>query len=282
MKNVLYFPTRLLLSILIAGALALPSILAQADEADESLQEYWPVGTPDRTWNLYEWSKQNSSQPALRMSVRNENIGPGRVDFWFSDKPGQASETSNVERYFVCKHEGDRAWLFLESYLDAENGVIKKNHSVITTRVLYTPMNGPTSDLIADGTYSRCGGKGQPYLLWDFGGATRYRIQVWGVLEENPEWKWYWDATVSMNEEITNTCVSPMRTVRAVRVQEAWWSNFKDQDGKWNLGSGETAPDGLPTGYRIEYGRTVWHAQGRMPYYLIGRPDGKTVYWCVR
>lgn len=88
------------------------------------------------------------------------------------------------------------------------------------------------------------------------------------------------EATVSRPALVTNTCLSPGRSAKAIKVQEAWWSNFTGA-GKWSLGSGDVNSDGLPTGTGVAYGRTVWHAQGQLPYYLTGSADGKTVDWCA-
>jgi hypothetical protein len=214
------------------------------------------------------------------MSVANKNAGANQFDMWFSDKPGQPPGSSDVERYEYCSNPGGLPWLFLDSYINAVYGKLERVHPVQSARVLFTPNNGKPIDLVADGTYARCGNKGQPYLLWNQN-LDSYRMQVWGNLTENPKWKWYWDATITKPAAVTNDCVKPAQTVKAIKVREAWWNNFKAPEGRWDLGSGDMGVDGLPTGANVKYGRTVWHAQGQLPYYLVGRPDGRTTDQCV-
>jgi hypothetical protein len=246
-----------------------------------TLEDYWPVYSAPRTWTLINSSDKDSSAPQVRLSVANQKVGENQFEMWFSNKPGQAAGASDVELYEYCSNAGGTPWLFLESYINAVNGKLERFHPVQSTRILFTPSNKPVIDLVADGTYARCGNKGQPYLLWTQD-LDSYRIQVWGSLSENPKWKWYWDATVAKPAAITNDCLKPAATVRAIKVQEAWWNNFKALEGNWNLGTGDMGADGLPTGAHVSYGRTVWHAQGQIPYFMIGRPDGRTVGQCMK
>jgi hypothetical protein len=247
---------------------------------EETLELYWPLQSPGREWILIAKKDKDLAKPTTQMKVINKDALGKQVELWFSDKPGQPVKTSDVERYVYCGNPGGDPWLFLLTYIDVGKGAADRSHPVQATRILFTPENGSTVDLIAEGTYGRCGGKGQPYLRWNLNLET-YRIQVWGTLIENPKWKWYWDATVSKPAPVTNDCLTPAQTVKALKVQEVWWSNFKVEKGKWGMGAGDVDGEGLPTGAHIVYGRTVWHAQGQLPYYLIGRPDGKTINWCV-
>ena len=267
MKNTI----RWLSYISVACALHLPSYAAQ--ESD-SLAAYWPMTGDGREWSLVGAdSAHGAPRGNTTMRVTAKGAGPKQVELWFSNKPGQAPGASDVERYELCDAPGGDAWLFLDAYFDAVGGRIEKRHPVNASRILFTPDDGKPVDLIANGTYARCGGRGQPYLLWD-SALAKYRIQVWGGLDENRRFRWYWDATVYRPAPVTNTCIQPPNTVDAVRVREAWWSNFKDPHGKWGLGSGDLGPDGTPTGTNVRPGRTVWHAKGQTPYYLIGPGDG--------
>jgi hypothetical protein len=256
-------------------------IAAIAGANEETLEGYWPIHAPQRGWDLIDYSDKDLSGPRIRMTVISKNLGPNEFELWFSNKPGQAVGSSDVERYEYCNNPNGPSWLFLESYINAEQGRLLHIHPVQSTRILFAPYNEKTLDLMADGTYARCGNKGQPYLLWNQD-LESYRIQVWGYLTENPKWKWYWDATVTKPASITNDCLKAAQTVKAIKVQEAWWNNFKAMAGTWNLGAGDMGGDGLPTGTNVKYGRTVWHAQGQLPYFLIGRPDGKAVGQCVK
>lgn len=262
--------------------IALVSIIpAFANAAEETLEAYWPIHVPQKSWDLIVNSDKNSSTPKTTMTVTNKDSGANQVDMWFSNKPGQVAGASDVEQYEFCSNPGGHPWLFFEGYIDAAQGKLGRSHPVESTRILFTPNKGQTFDLVADGTYARCGNKGQPYLFWNQN-LDSYRIQVWGYLTENPKWKWYWEATVTKPAPVTNNCIKPAQTVKALRIQEAWWSNFKVKEGKWTVGTGDTAGDGMPNGTNVKYGRTVWHAQGQLPYYLIGWPDGKTVGQCAQ
>jgi hypothetical protein len=266
------------LCLMVASSMMIASGYA-AD--DETLAGYWPMHTSHRRWSLINSRESDSTSAKATLSVTSWDAGPNQVEVWFSDKPGQAAGVSDVERYEYCANPGGRAWLFLRAYINVVPGKPNVSHPVQSTRILFTPHGQPTIDLIEDGTYARCGGNGQPYLLWNQD-LDSYRIQVWGVLSENPKWKWYWDATVTRPAPITNDCLKPPQTVKAIRVQEAWWNNFSVPAGTWSLGSGDMAANGLPAGTNVRNGRTVWHAQGQMPYYLIGPPDGRTVGQCVK
>jgi hypothetical protein len=252
---------------------------AFANEKEETLEAYWPMHGPERNWNVIEISDKDSLEPKKRLSVTNKPVGENQIELWFSNKPGQADGSSDVELYEYCRNPGGRPWLFLNSYINAVQGTLARFHPVQSTRILFTPDHRQAEDLVADGTYDRCGNKGQPYLLWNQN-IQSYRIQVWGFLTENPKWKWYWDATINKPAPVTNECIKPAQTVKAIKVQEAWWNNFKATEGTWNLGNGDIARDGLPMGTNVRYGRTVWHAEGQQPYYLIGPPNGNWANQC--
>ena len=63
--------------------------------------------------------------------------------------------------------------------MDAVQGKLERFHPVQSTQIIFTPDHGQAEDLVEDGTYARCGNKGQPYLLWNQN-IPSYRIQVWG------------------------------------------------------------------------------------------------------
>jgi hypothetical protein len=250
--------------------------------SDETLDAYWPIHSTQRSWDLIGSRQKDSPEPKTLMTVTNKVLGENQIELWFSNKQEQVPGQIDIERYEYCANPGGHPWLFLTEYIDQKPGKPLMEHPVASTRILFTPKNGITYDLISNGTYSKCGSKGQPYLLWDLN-LESYRIQVWGYLTENPKkFKWYWDATVSKPAPTINNCVKPAQTVKAMKVQEAWWETFGVSTGKWDLGSGEIGPDGLPTGNSIAYGRSVWHAQGQLPYYLTGDREGKAVDWCMK
>jgi hypothetical protein len=248
---------------------------------DETLSTYWPVHGSQRSWDLIGTEQKDSPSPKTLMTVRNKSLDENVFELWFSNKEGQVEGQADIERYQLCANPGGNPWLFLTEYIDAKPGHPTVEHPVTTTRVLFTPKDGKTFDLIANGTYARCGGKGQPYLLWNMG-LDQYHIQVWGYLTENPKFKWFWDATVSKPSPISNDCLKGAHAVKAIRVEEAWWSTFGVPTGKWGLGSGEADAEGVPTGKAVKHGRSVWHAEGGYPYYLTGSPDGKHVGWCMK
>jgi len=250
--------------------------------SDETLDNYWPIHSTQRSWDLIGSRQKDSPESRTLMTVTNKVLGENQFELWFSNKSGQVPGQYDIERYEFCANPGGHPWLFLTEYIDQKPGKPVMEHPVASTRILFTPNNGKTYDLMANGTYARCGSKGQPYLFSDVN-LDVYRIQVWGNLTENPKkFKWYWDATVSKPSPIINNCVKPSQTVRAIKVQESWWNTFGVPTGKWDLGSGEVGPDGLPTGSSIAYGRSVWHAQGQLPYYLTGNPEGKAIDWCMK
>lgn len=248
---------------------------------DETLEAYWPIHSNQRSWDLIGIREKDSPASKTLMTVTNKPLDQNDFELWFSNKQAQVPGQSDIERYEFCANPGGNPWLLLTEYIDKKPDQPVVEHPVVSTRILFTPKNGKTYDLIENGTYSRCGSKGQPYLLWDVN-LDEYRIQVWGYLKEDQKLKWYWDAVVSKPAPVTNDCVKPHTTVKAIRVHEAWWSTFGVRTGKWGLGSGATAADGLPTGKEVTYGRSVWHAQGGLPYYLTGSPDGKALDWCVK
>jgi len=257
--------------------------LGSAFADKETLEDYWPMHAPEKSWSLIAARDKMSPNPKILMTVANKNSGVNQADLWFSNKPRQAAGASDVERYEYCSNPGGDPWLFFITYISAVEGKLVKYHPVQSTRILFTPGNGQTVDLIADGTYARCGNKGQPYLFWNQD-LDKYRLQIWGYLTENPKWKWFGDTIVTKPAAVTNNCLNPAQTVKALKVQEAWWNNFPaNPEGRWGMGSsGDMGGDGLPTGANVRYSRTVWYAQGQLPYYLTGRPDGKTVNWCVQ
>src|SRR6266404_696777 len=266
------------LVVVVALALATPSVV---HAGHETLDTYWPIHSTQRSWNLIGSQQKDLPESKTLMTVTNKVLGENQIELWFSNKQGQVDGQSDIERFEYCANPGGNPWLFLTEYIDKKPGKPTAEHPVASTRILFTPNRGKTYDLIANGTYARCGGKGQPYLLWNLD-IDVYHIQVWGYLTENSNLKWYWDARVFKPSTITNNCTKPGQTVRAMRVQEAWWSNFAVPSGKWGLGSGETGPDGLPTGNSVVFGRSVWHAQGQLPYYLTGDPEGKAIDWCTK
>jgi hypothetical protein len=179
-----------------------------------------------------------------------------------------------------------RSWIFFDEYRSGKGAAQWISRPVNSSRILLTVDGGTPVDLIADGTYAGCGNTGQPYLMYS-ASVQKYRLQIWGYLANNPKYKWYWDATVSKPTVITNDCFHPSQTVSALKVQEAWWSNFaalngNPNNGGWTMGSsGNIGQDGMPDGTEVRDGRTVWHADGQIPYYEIGSPDGGTVRKCI-
>src|SRR6266404_1606103 len=232
------------LVVVVALALATPSVV---HAGHETLDTYWPIHSTQRSWNLIGSQQKDLPESKTLMTVTNKVLGENQIELWFSNKQGQVDGQSDIERFEYCANPGGNPWLFLTEYIDKKPGKPTVEHPVASTRILFTPNGGKTYDLI-----------------------------------ESPKFKWYWDARVFKPAPITNNCTKPGQTVRAMRVQEAWWSNFPVPTGKWALGSGEIGPDGLPTGNSGVFGRSVWHAQGQLPYYLTGDPEGKATDWCTK
>jgi hypothetical protein len=240
------------------------------------LGEFWPANSPSRDWELVPRRRAGDPNAPVSLSIENQTIGPGRFILWFYNPRRLRLGQRNGEEYRICRLPNE-TWLYLDSYLNAFQGRIMHTHPVESDRILVTRADGKVSDLIQDGEYRACGAHGQPYLLWS-GAPWHYRIQVWGHLIKNRDRKWYWDATVSGPEAITNDCLTPVAPQTAVRVQEAWWSNPKNPSGAWRQGSGDTDPStGMPTGTGVRYGRTVWHGSGGIPYYMTGPGSGPGV-----
>jgi hypothetical protein len=54
---------------------------------------------------------------------------------------------------------------------------------------------------------------------------------------------------VTSSETVENDCLSPGKRTPTLKVQEAWWNNFKAPAGEWALGKGEmNNANGWPTG----------------------------------
>jgi hypothetical protein len=251
-----------------------------ARDGTNCLGRYWPLSGPQRGWRLVD----HASRTQHMMTVTHTQVDETSFRMWFSDKPGQPAGKYSIEQFRYCRNAGGDPWLWLDKYIDYDRN---KNewveHSIQSTKILFTPHGGTTQDLIANGTYKRCGGRGQPYLLFN-PRFTQYRIQVWGTVDKDKyprsNWQWYWDATVYAAEDIRNDCLKPEKTVKAIKVKEAWWENFKGK-GAWSgVGRGTVDESGLPTGEKVKPFRTVWHAEGKLPYYVIGTPD-EAPNWCT-
>ncbi len=260
-----------------------PVVKAQgSDDISEptTLGKFWPIDALPRTWSLVSRNAANAGKPHVLMSVTNEVVRPGVVMLWFFNKAGQKSGEKSGELYRLCETP-PRKWLFLEGYTHFPF-VGRLDHPVTTDKAILSLPDGVQVDLIADGEYLKCGSSGQPYLLWSPLPA-RYRLQIWGHLEEHQNLKWYWDASVRTRASIIDDCLSSSKQMEVVEVRESWWNNFSDHLGSWELGSGEIDRSvGQPTGRAMTYGRAVWHGEGQLPYLMtgkIGEPDEPT--WCV-
>ena len=261
-----------------SAAAFLASLSAPGWAAD--LSQFWPIGAQDQQWNLISHVSKQALHPHLMMTVESENTGPERFILWYSHKSNLAAGERNGETYRLCKAAGLN-WLYFDAYLKERAGEVVAEHTVVTDKILFIPASGAPVDLIANGYYKACGGIGQPYLIWtDL--PSSYRLQVWGHLENTPQLLWYWDVVVSAPKPVMDDCLTPAAQTLAITRQEAWWSNFKDHFGKWNLGGGETDSQGVPTGLGITYGRTVYDGAGQVPYLMIV-PSAAPVRsaWCV-
>ena len=247
---------------------------------DDMLDRYWPLHASQRGWRLVDHGNRSKHV----MTITHSKLDDTSFRMWFSDKPGQQPGQFNIEQFRYCENPGGEPWLWLDMYIDFNrNSGSWIEHSVQSTQILFTPENGVVRDLIADGTYARCGGRGQPYLLFNQP-RSHYRIQVWGTVDRDTypksNWQWYWDATVYAAEEIRNDCLTPQKIIKAIKVKEAWWCNFSGT-GRWDGGGGGTiGTNGLPTGENVVPFRTVWHAEGQLPYYVIGTPS-EAPNWCT-
>lgn len=248
--------------------------------AAERLDSYWPLNAPQRGWRLVDHATRSKHM----MTVTHVKLDNNNFQVWFSDKPGQKPGDFDIEQFRYCENAGGDPWLWLEKFIDFDrNSGSWIEHSVQSTKILFTPEDGEPQDLIADGTYARCGGRGQPYLFFNQT-LSRYRIQVWGTIDRDrypsSNWQWYWDATVYATEDLCNDCLPTQKVVKAIKVKEAWWSNFPGEGG-WTGGRGGTiGTNGLPTGEEVVPFRTVWHAEGQLPYYVIGTVS-EAPNWCT-
>ena len=253
------------------------AISAQAANLQSTgyLESYWPVDIGPRQWQVVRRGQSSDGSPRTTMTLRNQPIGALSFILWFS-RPGQPKFAENGEQYHVClSHRG--SWLYFDQYIDLEPNIPTKHHLVRADKIIYTPDGEGPIDMIGNGQYSDCGASGQPYLRWD-GPKRAYKLQVWGHLANNPNLKWYWEASVKPDDSVLNDCVQPPRSFPAVRVQEAWWSNFKGpaRTGRWTIGKGDVIPgEGIPSGQGVTYGRTVWHGSNKLPYMAIGTKDGR-------
>ena len=267
-----------LAAVLTLLVVATPAAAAPVEDPAVRLRECWPLDTPPRLWRLGDLA----DPPAHRMMVTSSRVDPGTIRLGFSGKPGQAEGASNIEQFRWVEGSGGRAWLWLDRYIDHDQSTgAWAEHPVFSHRILLTPAGEPTRDLVADGTYARHGGRGQPYLLED-PAVTAYRLQVWGTIAEpDPAaaaWFWYWDATVSMVAGPVRNDALGGEPVPAMRVEEAWWCNFP-VDGGWSPpGGGSLGPDGVPDGAEVRPFRAVWHATGGLPYFVIETPEGEPLW----
>jgi hypothetical protein len=259
-----------LLTALLAGAHAQESPRIEK-AGEESLASYWPFGVPPKTWRL----TNKAGRAAL--IVTHVTSAPNTLDLIFRrplnpevDYGGGGFHTGH-QRY--CENNGD-PYLFLDQYIGLKaDGRVHERHHIVSSRLILTPQGGAPIDLIANGTYARCGNTGQPYLRWNLD-VHRYRLQAWGSLAENSRYRWYWDIDVTAPVQATNTCVSPQEQFVAIEVQEAWWTNFDKKKMGWSIGGGRVGTDQEPTGERVTYGRVDWHAKGHMPWYMVKSAEG--------
>jgi hypothetical protein len=271
-----------LLALLLSGpAIPQDEVAPQSKRTGPDLGEFWPANVPHKKWKLISRADDGVLHPATLMSVENETVGPGEFILWFSHKQGQGPGDRAGERYRLCRRP-DRTWLYFDTYIKSVPGEPQIEHNVQSDRILFTPSGTPTMDLIADGLHQACGATGQPYLVWS-SKPRQYRIQVWGHLKESKHFKWYWDALVSGPESVIDDCREPIEQRLAIRVREAWWDNFRKPSGGWALGSGGLYPhEILPSGNGVNYGRTVWHGAGQLPYWMLGGGTATThPTWCV-
>lgn len=280
----------LIISIYALSACALAQSTVRATQPqdapdDDSILKYWPIDAPPRHWDLFETRNgANSDQAAL--SISNQTLGEGKFIIWYSKPERVVTGITNGEEYRYCNAMG-RAWIFFDEYLSGDGASHWIERPVKSSRILLTVDHGIPMDLVSDGTYAACGSTGQPYLFASRA-VQKYHLQVWGYMANNPKYKWYWDAYVSKPDLMTNSCLHPPQTVKALKVQEAWWSNFAERNGKantggWSVGSsGNLGTDGIPDGTGVIAFRTVWHAEGQIPYYSTGSPDGGTIRRCIK
>ena len=234
-----------------------------ASGGDDTLAPYWPFGMAPRSWSLVNLR----GEPAMTVTYASRD--PNHLDLIFTHAARAATNgggfNAGVQRY--CDNAGN-PFLFLDGYAGfGADGSMRQQHPVTSSRLILTPQGGRPIDLIADGTYARCGNTGQPYLRWKLD-LPRYRLQAWGYVTGHPEHRWYWDVMVNGPVVMPNDPCRFQRQLTAIEVQEAWWSDFRG-GGHWNPGSGAIGPDGAPSGADVVYGRTDWHAKGHMPWYMV-------------
>jgi hypothetical protein len=245
------------------------------------LDRFWPYGAGPRVFTLFD-----NYSGAEQMKVGSTPIDQDRFLMWFN-KAWEPRNNWDLEQFRYCHNDGANPWLFLDQYLDLVDGRWQA-HTVQTTKALFTPRGGATRNLIADGTYRRCGGHGQPYLYWKQNG-TSYHLQVWGTINKDKHpssnWLWFWDLHISKPIQKSFDCLGQVQTVKAVKQTESWWDNFSGK-GQWWLAdtmgtTGAVDSNGVPTGHSITPSRTIWHADGQLPYVMTETRDGK-VAWCKK
>lgn len=257
-----------------AALVLLVSSIVPELNGSEHLDSFWPINMKQRGWRLVDLADGKRHM----MTITHTKVDDTSFRVWFFDKPGQASGECSIEQFRLCGIEGNEPWLWLDKYINHNQKTGGwSEHSVQSTKILLTPDGGATQDLIANGTYAKYGGRGQPYLLFNQKDRS-YRIQVWGTIgrdkNANSRWKWYWDASVYPAEDIRVGGLNPPRTIKAIKVKEAWWDNFKVRKGAWTApGGGDVDKAGLPTGGHVNPFRTVWHGGGKLPYLVIGTPN---------
>lgn len=236
-----------------------------------TLSAYWPFNMASRTWSLV------NARGIPSMTVTNATTGTNTLDLVFTHAARATTNgggfNAGAQRY--CDNSGN-PFLFLDGYsFFNADGAPNEQHSVTSTRLILTPQGGKPVDLIANGTYARCGNKGQPYLLWNLS-THQYRLQAWGFLTGHMQNRWYWDVTVNGPTTLAKDPCGMQSPLNVVAVQEAWWSNFNGL-ARWGYGNGAVGADGVPTGATVSYGRTDYHANGHLPWYMVASSDGNVM-----
>lgn len=206
----------------------------------------WPLNAKSRIWNIVGVSSPN---PQL-VTLENSNIGTDKLVLWYYNNPGYPVGTIQGELF---RKQGD--WLFHVNYIDRGINPTDSIVSVVADECILTVGEVVTDlmPLISPGV------PGHPYHMWN-NVPAEYRIQVWGHLLELESWIFYWDAIITKDVTAANPFLG---NANSLRVREAFWR------AGWGLGSGDVDGSGLPNGNNMTYGRTVYHAETHLPYYMF-------------
>ena len=247
----------------------------------ETLNHYFPIdpATPPSGWRLVNYRSYRAGAPK---EVRTITDQPGLTSsseeyLWFGVPTKSERKKWNLERYRRCGN-----WLWFDAFIALQRKEEQRPmHPVVATRILLT-RNGQTTNFLLSDEYKQCARNtiGHPYLPWNV--DTTYRLQIWGTLANETTARWYWDVIFRPPATIYNPCwPGPKKKRTTIGVTEAWWMRKPGMKvGAWKMGDGEIM-NGVPSGVMTRYGRTTYHAEGPIPYWLTTSPSTGSINACI-